>query len=228
MIQRVAVKTVGVLNIAAACRCVRRITVDYQRTVLGVDRNVRRRTRQQLRFADLHISATAVYYRDRTKTVRRRNREAARHLVAVARVTAVIKTRFVHRLFTCTARAVVIRDHYRRAVIRTIDRYRQRRRALVTVGVGDRVHERIGQALRIVQTLHRRVRVVQRIGVIAVGIDLDAAVTARHTRAHIAAHGAARVTTRCDTRHRSNPIVIRANRVVLAIVRTVYHVARRR
>ena len=217
MIQRVVVQTVGIVHHTAARRRVGRVTVEHQRTVLGIDRDVRRRACQQFRLADHHIATTTVNHRDRTKTVRRRDREAARHLITVTRVATVCKTRFVHRLVTRTARTVRVRNLDRRTVIRTVDRDRQCRRALIAIRIADRVHERIRQTFRIRQTLHQRVRVVQRIRVTTVRIDHNTSVTTRHTRPDIAAHRTARVTTRSNTRHRIHRSVVRSKRVTTVI-----------
>ncbi len=185
VIERVVVEIVGVVHDSAACCHVRCPPGQMQRPVLRVDSHRRCRQVAEIRRGQLVRDPGLVRDRYAPQPVRCRDREEACHRIARSGAAAVRKTGFVHRLVAARPGAVVVRDHDRRAVVLALDRYRERCRRRVAVAVTDRVLERLGQAFARRQLLHRLVRVVERVGVLAIGTDLNAAVVAGYARSHV-------------------------------------------
>ena len=93
-----------------------------------------------------------------------------------AGVAAAGEALFVDRGLARCAAVAVNRNDARHAVGIAVDGDDERRRAGVAIRIGDRVGVGLAQRLAGLQGIHRRVGVVERVGVAAVGIELEAAV----------------------------------------------------
>ena len=111
---------------------------------------------------------------DAGQTVRRADGDAASG--CFAGVATAGETLFIDRGLAGHGTVAVNRDDARDAVGVAVDGDGQCRRAGVAVRIGDRVGVSLGQRLPRLQGIHRRIGVVQGVGVAAVGIELEAAV----------------------------------------------------
>ena len=111
---------------------------------------------------------------DAGQTVRRADGDGASG--CFAGIATAGEALFIDRGLASHGTVAVNRNNARHAVSVAVDGDAQRRRAGVAVRIGDRVGVGLGQRLAGLQGIHRRVGVVQGVGVAAVGIELEAAV----------------------------------------------------
>ncbi|MCY1229316.1 hypothetical protein D9M72_416790 [compost metagenome] len=166
--------------------------IDRRRGVAGDRQKTERRVHRRADGKCATRHHRSAVHRQPGKPIRRRHREAAR-----LRQCGCIRRRTVGQVLLIDGLLGASRKPvHAHAVIGAVDRDRQRRRRRVAVTIGDLVAEGLRQRLVRRKTLHRPMRIVQRIGVAAVGIE--------HQRAVLACSRTANRTRSATERHRGH------------------------
>ena len=215
MIEGVIRKRIGVANHTAACRRIRRVAVDHQRTILHDDCDWYCRT-------DCRPP-----YRKSCESIRRRYRKGtADSFQGRGWVAAINKSR-LQNLLICRCIGVVVRNHNCRNGITSKYPYCQGRRALVTVGIRYRINEGVDQTLVCHKSMYSRIIVVERVGIGTVSPNHHAAIASQNRFGYMSNYRSAGITARSYARYRNNRIIVGPYRIIFTCgTVSVDHIAR--